>query len=317
MNDKIDPVFNDRQIIESRGEKNVVDPDKPYAWLVEKEHTAAGKIEDTAIVFLTNRECPWHCLMCDLWKNTTDTSVPKGAIPRQIEWALKQFSGVKHIKLYNSGSFFDTRAIPVEDYRAIAGLLSDFSTVIVENHPGLISEECLTFGNILKPELQIAMGLETVHPVVLKMLNKKMSAEDFKKAVVFLTDNNITTRAFILLKPPFMNEDEGIYWAERSLDFAFGCGVECCTIIPVRGGNGSMEKLREQGEFSPPSLLSLEKVLEYGIGLSRGRVFADTWDLHLFSSCNDCSDNRIKRLTSMNLEQKILSRVDCNCEELK
>ena len=85
MNDKIDPVFNDRQIIESRGEKNVVDPNKPYAWLVEKEHTAAGKIEDTAIVFLTNRECPWHCLMCDLWKNTTDTSVPKGAIPRQIE----------------------------------------------------------------------------------------------------------------------------------------------------------------------------------------------------------------------------------------
>lgn len=316
MNDYSYPVFNDRQIIESRGDKNIVDPSRPYSCLVEKERTADGVTEETAVVFLTNRECPWHCLMCDLWKNTTGSTVPKGAIPGQIEWALKQFSGVKHIKLYNSGSFFDARAVPVEDYREIAGLLSDFKTVIVESHPLLISEKCLSFRDILKPDLHVAMGLETVHPVILKRLNKQMSAEDFRNAVVFLTDNNVMTRAFILLKPPFMNEAEGIHWAERSIDFAFGCGVECCTVIPVRGGNGVMEKLREQGDFSPPSVRSLEKVLEYGIGLNRGRVFADTWDLQQFSSCNDCSDKRVERITLMNLEQKILSRVDCNCVDL-
>ena len=300
--------------IESRGSKNRVDPFKPYAWLVEKERTATGEIEDIAIIFLTNRECPWHCLMCDLWKNTTDITVPAGAIPGQIEWALKQFSGVKHIKLYNSGSFFDTRAVPYADYREIAGLLSDFKTVIVESHPRLINEKCLSFREMLKPELHVAMGLETVHPDILKKLNKQMSAEDFKNAARFLTDNDVLTRAFILLKPPFMNEAEGIFWAERSLDFAFGCGVECCTVIPVRAGNGVMEMLQKQGNFSPPSVRSLEKVLEYGIGLNAGRVFADTWDIHLFSECKKCSGKRSERITRMNLEQKILNTVECNCE---
>ena len=63
----------------------------------------------------------------------------------------------------------------------------------------------------------------------------------------FLTETDILSRAFILLKPPFMSEQEGIYWAERSIDFAFEAGVECCTVIPVRPGNGAMEKLMDQG----------------------------------------------------------------------
>ena len=68
-----------------RGSKNIVDPHIPYGWLVEKEYTKNGKIEDTGIIFLTNRECPFHCLMCDLWKNTTDYTVETGSIPQQIE----------------------------------------------------------------------------------------------------------------------------------------------------------------------------------------------------------------------------------------
>ena len=34
----------------------------------------------TAVVFLTNRECPFRCVMCDLWMNTLDETVPRGAI---------------------------------------------------------------------------------------------------------------------------------------------------------------------------------------------------------------------------------------------
>ena len=31
-------------------------------------------------------------------------------------------------------------------------------------------------------------------------------------------------RAFILVRPPFLSEDEGLEWAKRSLDFAFAAG---------------------------------------------------------------------------------------------
>jgi len=219
----------------------------------------------------------------------------------------------KHLKLYNSGSFFDESAISQQDYPRIASLLSSFETVIVESHPKLINEKCLHFKNLLKPELQVALGLETVNSDLLQKLNKQMTLEDFSNSVSYLTDQGISSRAFILLRPPFLSESEGIFWAKRSLDFAFKVGVECCTIIPVRAGNGGMDLLMEKGDFSLPDIHSLESVLEYGIGLSSGRVFADVWDSDLFSICEKCIGQIINRLTVMNLSQKIVSRIKCTC----
>jgi len=307
--------ISSKWILSKRGSKNKVDPFKPYAWMVEKERTPSGSIEDTGIVFLTNRECPWQCLMCDLWKNTTDESVPAGAIAAQIEWALEKMPGIKHLKLYNSGSFFDEKAIAESEYKNIAALISSFESVIVECHPKLIDEKCLRFRDMIKPDLQIALGLETVNREILRKLNKKATPEDFERSVKYLTANRILTRAFILLRPPFMTETEGVIWARKSIDFAFDAGVECCILIPVRGGNGAMEELAKEGNFSHPELESLEKVLEYGIGLKRGRVFADTWDLGLFSKCNRCLTLRTERITIMNLDQIIPDPVECICRK--
>jgi archaeosine synthase beta-subunit len=313
MNEDPDFLINDRWIVSMRGNKNPVDPQRPYAWLVEKERTISGKIEDTGIIFLTNRECPFHCLMCDLWKNTTDASVPVGAIPNQIEWALEQMADIKHLKLYNSGSFFDGRAIPEKDYKKIASLVKGLETVIVESHPKLINEKCLHFRDMLKPELQVALGLETVHPEILRQLNKQMTRDDFMNSVSYLTLNGIRSRAFVLLGLPYLSESESIYWAEQSIDFAFRAGVECCIVIPVRTGNGAMDQLMERGKFILPDIHSLETVLEYGIGQNAGRVFADVWDLGQFSSCNKCIDLRTNRLIDMNLSQKMSPTVKCAC----
>ncbi len=48
-------------ILAARGERNVVNVEEPYHWLVEKECSSAREIEDVATIFLTNRECPWKC----------------------------------------------------------------------------------------------------------------------------------------------------------------------------------------------------------------------------------------------------------------
>lgn len=313
MSEKVEVSINNKWIVSNRGKKNHIDPQKPYSWLVEKERTRSGKIEDTGTIFLSNLECPFRCLMCDLWKNTTNKSVRIGDIPNQIEWALKQMPEVKHLKLYNSGNFFDKKAIPEEDYRQIASLLSGFETIIVESHPKFINEKCLLFKEMLNPELEVAIGLETVHLEVLQKLNKQMTLNDFNSAVRFLAKNGIRSRAFILLKPPFLSESEGIFWANKSIDYAFEVGVQCCTVIPVRAGNGAMDILMDNGNFSLPKLNSLEAVLDYGIGLSSGRVFADVWDLELFSECEKCFDERQRRLMTMNLSQKNIDRIVCNC----
>jgi len=301
----------DAWIVARRGARNVVDPLRPYAFFVENERTAAGQVAPSATVFLTNRECPWHCVMCDLWRNTLAESVPQGAIPTQIRYALERLPVARQIKLYNSGSFFDAGAIPAEDHPAIAAQVAGFERVIVECHPALVGERCLEFKDRLHGRLEVAIGLETAHPETLARLNKRMTLNQFERAAEYLRAHDIDLRVFILVRPPFMREEDAVEWAVRSLEFAFACGATAASLIPTRGGNGAMEELAAAGEFSPPHLATLEAAAECGIALNRGRVFADLWTLDSCRSCAACRESRIARLRIMNLEQTIPSRVDC------
>ena len=215
------------------------------------------------------------------------------------------------IKLYNSGSFFDRRAIPPADYPAIAQRVRRFERLIVECHPALIGDSCLRFRDSLSGRLEVAMGLETAHPEVLARLNKRMTLKQFARAAEFTRRNGIALRVFILVKPPFLDESEALCWAKRSLDFAFECGATVATLIPTRAGNGALEALAAQGQFSPPKLGTLEAAAAYGVDLGRGRVFADLWDLEKFSTCIHCFPARLARLQEMNLRQAVPPLISC------
>ncbi|MFZ1011751.1 MAG: radical SAM protein [Terracidiphilus sp.] len=283
---------------------------------MEEERAANGEVVPVATIFLTNRECPWRCVMCDLWKNTLREPVVPGAIPRQIEYALERLPAARQIKLYNSGSFFDEQAIPREDYGEIARLAAGFERTIVECHPALVGTRCLEFCDLLGHPLEVAMGLETAHPEVLERLNKRMTLDQFARAAEFLRSNGIDLRVFVLVQPPFMPPEEALHWAMRSLDFAFDCGATAVSLIPTRSGNGAMEALRRVGEFTPPSLATLEDAVAHGVRLKRGLVFADLWDLRRATPvCHHCYPERIARLHAMNLGQQLLDAVDCkSCE---
>ena len=162
---------------------------------------------------------------------------------------------------------------------------------------------------------EVAMGLETAHPIVLERLNKGMSLEQFSSAAERLKQRRIDLRVFVLIHPPYMDEDEAPHWANRSIDFAFDCGASVVTLIPTRPGNGALDALASNGDFSKPTLKALESAQAYGIELRRGRVFADTWDLVQLSECSECFDAREKRLAEINLGQQNLPIVDCGrCE---
>ncbi len=301
-------------ILAARGPKNPVDVRSAYHAIVEPEYSADGIVEDVATVFLANRECPFRCLMCDLWKNTTDERVPVGAIPEQIRSALAKLSAAKHVKLYNSGNFFDAQAIPPQDYAAIAKLVGGFKTVIVENHPKLCDKKCGEFQDLCGTQLEVAMGLETSHEPTLATLNKQMTARDFADACDLLLKQGIRIRTFILLRPPQTTEQQGIERAIASVKFAFDCGVDCCAVIPTRTGNGIMEQLQQAGSFTPPALTSLELVMNETVRWQRGRVFADLWDVKQFATCASCTDARINRLNTINLTQALPPQVECvNC----
>ena len=77
-----------------------------------------------------------------------------------------------------------------------------------------------------------------------------------------------------------------------------------------------METLARQGEFVPPTLKTVEEAAHYGLGLKRGRVFVDLWDMRNASMhCPVCLPKRIARLHEMNLSQQINDPIICpSCE---
>jgi archaeosine synthase beta-subunit len=307
-------MLDSREIERLRPAKNHVDPDVPYHFLSETEPDANGQLQRVNTIFLTGKECAFKCLMCDLWKNTLDEPTPKGAVLRQLDHALSRLPEGDVIKLYNSSNFFDPKAVPPEDYPGIIRRVRAYKRVIVENHPKLCGEACIDFARQLDGKLEVAMGLETIHPDVLPLLNKQMTGQDFADAANFLVNHGIDVRAFILLNPPYLTgRDENIKWAIAAIDFAFENGAKCCSVIATRPGNGVMELLRDEHNYAPPTLDMLEEVFERSLALKKGRVFVDTWDIGFLSQCPVCFDARKNRLDAMNIDQQIHPKVTCNC----
>jgi radical SAM enzyme (TIGR01210 family) len=322
-----DGAARDRFVLDRRSSRPVHDPLIPQSVLVEPERTAEGTIAQSATVFLIGNECPWRCVMCDLWRHTNTTDTPPGAIPAQIVSARETIrlshGGVGRLKLYNSGSFFDPRAVPESDYDAIAAAVSGIVHLVVESHPALVGRRTERFLDSLGRQagtasLEVAMGLETAHPVALETINKRMTVESFAKAAARLERLGTALRVFLLVSPPFVPADEQDEWLLRSLDVAIETGAAVVSLIPTRAGNGALDSVAAGGWFNSPRLADLERshALALGRVLSGGegattRVFADLWDLDRFADCADCLERRRPRLHTMNLEQHVLPAVAC------
>ena len=294
---------------EGIGRATGLDPRLPSHRLRETEPDPDGGQASILTVFLTNRECPWRCLMCDLWRHTLPETVPHGAIPEQVENALATDrlavpgEPARWLKLYNAGSFFDPRAIPTGDLPRLARQASAFERLIVECHPGLVRDDpILQFRAELGPvtRLELALGLETSHPGVLERLNKGIDLAAFRRAADWIRRHGLDLRVFVLVKPPFLDEAEALEWACRSIEFAFDCGASTVSLIPTRAGNGALEWLAARGEFAPPRPETLEAALAHGLGLRRGRIFADTWDLERLEPDPTRRDSLRRRLEHAN-----------------
>ena len=302
----------DRWILERRPEAKRIGPYDPIPSFVEEE-PGDGTDGPVAIatLFLTNRECAWRCLFCDLWQGTLSADTPLGAIPDQIRKALETLPPARFIKLYNAGSFFDRRSVPPADHPEIARLVRRFERVIVECHPALVGNGCLPFRDLVAPAaLEVAIGLETVHPEVLKRLNKGMTVADFRRAAKFLSTNGIGLRVFLLVGLPFLSEEDSLLWTARSVSAAFDSGARTVSLIATRPGNGALDALRSRGEFTPPSLSMLERAFEAALRLGRGRVLADTWGLS--GLCPTCLPRRVERLRFMNRSQTFVPVEPCD-----
>ena len=309
----------DQRIRALRPPKRKVDPYTAHGSLIEHERRPDGRVERALTVFLAGAECPFTCSFCDLWQWTIDGPTPPGALATQLESVLRTLEEpVPHrLKLYTASNFFDRRAVPREDYLGLARLAAPFASVTVESHASTIGAATRELARALGDgqSLEVAIGLETIHPHAMQQLNKRLELSRFDGAAQWLADAGIDLRTFVLLGAPYVPAEESVEWTVRTAMHAATRGASMVSIIPVRGGNGEMERLRELGAFTPPTLAQLEDALDRCLSLGGAVVAADLWDVERLSACEACRSRRIERLARVNLTGAGAPRIACErCE---
>ena len=305
----------DRRIRALRQPKRHVDPYRAHGSLIETERRPDTRMERALTVFLAGAECSFTCSFCDLWQWTIEGPTPPGALAAQLESVLGALDGPvpDRLKLYTASNFFDRRAVPRTDYDDLARLAAPFAAVTVESHARTIGAATLDFARALgaHASLEVAIGLETVHPQAMAQLNKRLALARFDEAARFLAYAGIDLRAFVLLGAPHVPSDASVEWTVRTVEYAVTRGAAVVSIIPVRGGNGEMERLRELGAFSPPTLAQLEDALDRCIEIGGAVVTADLWDIAGIPACEACRPRRTERLARMNLTGRVEPRIGC------
>jgi archaeosine synthase beta-subunit len=303
----------DRRIRSLRPPKPHVDPYVAHGTVLEEERRPDGTIEHALTVFLAGAECPFTCSFCDLWRYTIDGPTPPGALVVQLERVLADLVEPlpQRLKLYTASNFFDRRAVPPEDLPALARLAEPFESVTVESHASTIGPAVAAFARMLSGRLEVAMGLETIHPVAAARLNKRLTLERFDRAAASLTANGIDVRAFVLLGAPHVEPEKSVEWTVRTVEHAAAQGAAVASIIPVRGGNGEMERLEALGEFVAPTLGQLEEVLDRCSHITGTVVTADSWDVEKLARCEVCLAARKARLCRINVSGRAEPRIAC------
>ena len=293
----------DTRILGLRPPKRLVDAWKAHGALVEQERSPTGGIERAVTVFLAGAECPFTCSFCDLWRYTLAGPTPAGALPIQLARALEEIEPPlpTRLKLYNASNFFDRRAVPQQDVPRLAELARPFAAITVESHASTIGPMTLEFRALLSGRLEVAVGLETIHPIAIEHLNKRLELSRFDHAADFLARHHIDLRAFVLLGAPYVPAGEMVEWTARAVEYAAAHGATRIAIIPVRGGNGELERLQHLGAYVPPTLAQLEYALEQCRGIRSAVVTADLWDIEGLPGCESCRPQRVARIQTMNL----------------
>ena len=312
------PSAADERIRSLRPPRKHVDPYTAHGSIVEEERRPNGRIERALTVFLAGAECPFTCSFCDLWQWTLDGPTPAGALGRQLGTVLAGFglsrskgTALDRLKIYNASNFFDPRAVPADDLRAIAEMSAEFGALTVESHANTIGDSTVAFAREIGARLEVAMGLETIHPAAAAQMNKRLDPSRFDRAAGFLSDHDIDLRVFVLLGAPYIDAEESVVWTLRTVEYAVMRGAAVVSIIPVRGGNGEMERLESLGQFTPPTLSQLEEVLDAAMHWPRAVVTADLWDAERLVVCDACGPKRIERMRSMNLTGRAAPRISC------
>lgn len=274
------------------------------------------------------------CTMCPIpnesfWGNAVE--VGHANYVKQFEAAFRgeDPNDFDLIALYNSGNWFADKETPPESrawfYDFIAE--SKCSGVVVESLPQFITPRTVKEArdHLNGKKLIVGIGLQSADDFIRTVcVNTTCTKSQFEKATSLLRENGYTPRVYLMIKPPFLTEQEAIDETVNSIQYVASQNYADASICPTRiAPHTVVGELAKRSLYTPPSLWSvieiLKRVNRLGIQTRVSCLDVDGKDADTIypRNCEKCTPKILGALTNYNLGETAISdleNLDCDCK---
>ncbi|MCD1295625.1 TIGR01210 family radical SAM protein [Methanocella sp. CWC-04] len=277
------------------------------------------------IIFQT-RGCYWGqkggCTMCGYIYDSA-------SIPPSTEDLIAQFDSVADrigegvVKIFTSGSFFDVREIPESVREHILTRLNEITDkVIIETRPEFVTDKTMVSSKALVDNMEVAIGLETSNDDIrINSINKNFLFKDFVRASETAKAHGVTTKAYLMMKPPFISEKDALDDMVKSvMDAAPYAPTISINLCNVQRGT-LVDELFYRKAYRPPWLWSIVEVIKRVHGKTGSVIMSDPLAAgasrgpHNCGKCDSDFANAIRKY-SMTQDISAFDDLDCECRSL-
>jgi radical SAM enzyme (TIGR01210 family) len=229
------------------------------------------------------------------------------------------------LALYNDGSFFADVEISREVRRRIAQLVaaSPVRQLVVESLPQFITRGALTdfVAELGDVSLEIGIGLQSSDELVRETLvNTRVTKVAFESALRKMRDLDVSPKVYLMIKPPFLTEEEALLDTSRSVDYLREIGIDGVTLCPTRVARGTVAwELYHAGSYTPPNLWTVLQTVQDAHSKANVRVACinlrgSDFESVFPSSCDSCADLIVDRLLAYGESGDVdLLDITCAC----
>lgn len=252
-----------------------------FSFIDEVYDPLQKKLVKRWVLELPGAGCEWYkktggCTMCGFNQSTYKFTFGGHLYPSFVFTALFKYaySLVKEQKpevlvIYNGGSFLSDNEIPLQTQLNILHFVREHTTlqkIMVESRAEFVTPEKIEQykSAIGEKTLEIALGLESANDEVRNIcLKKGMSKQTFEKAVMLCKASGMQVFAYVFLKAHCLDEKAAVEDAINSIKYCFNKGVDEVSLSCAFVQKGTpLYDLYQKGEFKPPTLRSIVKVIE-------------------------------------------------------
>jgi archaeosine synthase beta-subunit len=280
------------------------------------------------VVILKTRGCFWAdvkgCSMCGYSRDTLGRSATPEELAHQIDESLRDYREEPYVKVYTSGSFLDDREVdPTSRLAFVRGFSGRARRLLFETLPEFATEERISpLVGAFAGKIEVALGLETTNATVLaRFVHKSTGPEAYFAAAERIRSMGLPSKAYLLLKPPYLTEEESIRDTVGSIGEA-GAHFDTLSVNPVHIQNGTVvEWMYHRGRYRPPWLWSVVEVLRQGSthrGSARLVSFPTAGGLPRGAhNCGRCDRRILDAIEEASLAQEFAGLPDggCPCRE--